>query len=66
MDCNNCKYINIIELEQTDSNINHICNKYKTRCFHNIVQQFRHGKHSPKIYPCLACKNDNYKKFEVR
>lgn len=65
IDCNNCKHLNIIEFEQVDKKQNHICNKYKMRCFHNIVSLYR-GKHNPKIYPCGKCKDDKYKEFIKR
>ncbi|WP_346961416.1 hypothetical protein [Clostridium sp.] len=66
MDCNNCKNININEFEQKDNTVNHICNIYNTKCFHNIVSIFSRGTHNSKIYPCLKCEEDKYKNYKPR
>lgn len=63
IDCNNCKHININEHEQSDKKEDHVCKLYNVRVFHNIVKAFM-GIHDNKIYPCLKCKDDNYKNYE--
>ena len=63
MDCNNCKYLNITEKEQTDKKENHICLKYNQKVFHTSF--ILKGKER-KLYPCWGCRNDNYANFATR
>lgn len=65
IDCNRCKYITITEYEQTDKKEHHICLKYNIRIFHNIVKAFK-GVHDDKLYPCIECKQDDYKYYSNR
>lgn len=57
-DCNNCRYINITEIEQRKINegnrINHFCKKYKKRVLH-----LGHPYH---IKPCEECIADEFDK----
>lgn len=64
-DCNNCKYINITEQEQTDKKESHICKKYNIRIYHNVIKAIN-GIHEDKLYPCFECIKDSYKYYSNR
>lgn len=59
IDCNNCKYLNITEKEQSKDKEHHKCLKYNIRIFHNIVSEYR-GNPKQRLYPCLKCTEDKY------
>lgn len=59
-DCNDCKYLNITEIEQrlSKNHIPHICTKYNLRVFH-----YSNNINAYQLYPCQEClKKENYKK----
>ena len=58
--CNNCKYLNINESEQTNLHelgydVIHYCMKYNTRVYHGT--NLRH--HPNIIQPCRECEMEN-------
>ena len=61
-DCNNCKWLNITEVEQEHvkrrSTVNeHACLLYGRRVFHRASTRRRNSF----IFPCEECINDDYK-----
>lgn len=57
VDCNNCKNINITEIQQIDKAKDHICKIYNKRVLHNANTKI----HDSYIFPCIECKLENYK-----
>lgn len=57
MDCNNCKHLNITEVEQQREGTcsPHICTKYNKRVLHMTANR----NHSGYIYPCDECIKEN-------
>lgn len=60
VNCNECRYINLTEEQQTDKTLNHMCRLHGVRLLHM--------SNNPKIphayiYPCFTC---NGKDFEKR
>lgn len=66
-DCNNCKWLNITEIEQdrvkrrTIFN-EHACLLYGIRVYHKANTR----RHDEFIFPCSECKRNNYKHVEER
>lgn len=55
--CNECKFINIIEEDQVDERIDHICQKYMKRVFHKSSNlKISHNY----IYPCNECNGEGF------
>lgn len=64
MDCNNCKWINLTEDEQSvrpDKGL-HFCEKYDKRLYHRT----NNPEHNWFIWPCDDCVKDNYEHFIAR
>ena len=64
-DCNNCKWLNITEIEQEHvkrrSTVNeHVCLLYGRQVFHRANTR----RHDSFIFPCEECVDDNYKCME--
>ena len=60
VDCNNCIYLSITEVEQNHirkvlkKTIDHTCTKYNKRVFHNHKGMLGRN-HSSYLYPCTEC-----------
>ena len=59
MDCNDCEYLNITEMEQIRTShgnqIPHFCTKYNKRVIHRVSNR----RHSGYLHPCEECEKEN-------
>lgn len=66
VDCNYCNNLNMSETQQqtirNGNSLPHICQYYNSRVFH---QTFR-KRHNPKLFPCIQCREHDYKQFSDR
>lgn len=58
IDCNNCRFLNLTEQEQTNKREPHICDLYNTRVLHNTLLN------KTKLYPCRDCIKDDCINFK--
>ena len=60
MDCNYCEYLNMTEVEQSQTSdgkyIPHICTKYNKRVIHRASSRY----HNARLYPCEECEKENH------
>ena len=63
IDCNNCEYISITEMDQRkQGNHNpHICQCYMKQCKHNSME-----RGAVFIYPCRECVTDKHENYRSR